>query len=436
MLNPNALSLLQLHAQQLATAGRTADAEHAYEQVLTHHPEDVSALNYLAVCALARDKLGRALELVQRAIHLEPNDRTSCKNLALILIQLRRLAEAEQVLQILLDTDPEFFVARLYLGLAQELAQKHQHALVSYFQAVSKAQQSGYWLSDESTPVGLREPVGRATRYLRQGRRRVLRAVMQPLLDRYGQDAMKRVGKAIAGYLGELPVHPSDPRQRPTFLYFPDLPAPPYFERCLFPWIDALEAATPLLQQELLGVLEEKELMLPFLGEPTAGSAPSYLAGARADSTAVWDGFFFHRHGKRFENNCARCPVTAEALDATTLVRIAGHAPEALYSVLGPGSHILPHTGVTNTRVVTHLPLLVPEDCALTVAGQRHAWQPGKCINFDDTYEHEAWNRSKQTRVVLLFDVWNPYLHEEERLAITDLVTAIAELNGSAVLAE
>jgi aspartate beta-hydroxylase len=98
-----------------------------------------------------------------------------------------------------------------------------------------------------------------------------------------------------------------------------------------------------------------------------------------------------------------------------------------LFSVFTTGTHLLPHRGVTNTRVVGHLPLLVPEDCALSVGGEIHVWRPGEVVVFDDTYEHEAWNRSPRTRVVMIFDTWNPYLTEAERAAVTDLVTAIGD---------
>jgi aspartate beta-hydroxylase len=70
---------------------------------------------------------------------------------------------------------------------------------------------------------------------------------------------------------------------------------------------------------------------------------------------------------------------------------------------------------------------LVPEDCALSVGGEIHVWRPGEVVVFDDTYEHEAWNRSPRTRVVMIFDTWNPYLTEAERAAVTDLVTAIGD---------
>jgi aspartate beta-hydroxylase len=113
-------------------------------------------------------------------------------------------------------------------------------------------------------------------------------------------------------------------------------------------------------------------------------------------------------------------------------VRIRDHAPEVMFSVLTAGSHILPHRGVTNTRVVCHLPLVVPEDCALVVGGERRAWREGEAVAFDDTYEHEAWNRGARTRVVLIVDVWNPHLTPAERDAVAALVAAMGDFNKAA----
>ena len=80
---------------------------------------------------------------------------------------------------------------------------------------------------------------------------------------------------------------------------------------------------------------------------------------------------------------------------------------------------------------MTHLPLIVPPDCALRVGGEEHAWQEGRCVTFDDTWEHEAWNRSDRTRVVMILDSWHPDLSEAERAAVTDLVGAIGDFNQS-----
>jgi aspartate beta-hydroxylase len=102
------------------------------------------------------------------------------------------------------------------------------------------------------------------------------------------------------------------------------------------------------------------------------------------------------------------------------------------FSVLTPGTHILPHRGVTNTRLVTHLPLIVPGNCAIKVGGEERVWHEGECFTFDDTFEHEAWNRGDSTRVVMLLDIWNPHLTEIEREAVTALVEGIGDFNAQA----
>ena len=85
---------------------------------------------------------------------------------------------------------------------------------------------------------------------------------------------------------------------------------------------------------------------------------------------------------------------------------------------------------MTNTRVTSHLPLLIPEDCALRVGGEEHHWREGEVVVFDDTYEHEAWNRSSRTRVVMIFDMWNPFLTLTERAVLSDLTIAMGEFRA------
>jgi aspartate beta-hydroxylase len=145
-----------------------------------------------------------------------------------------------------------------------------------------------------------------------------------------------------------------------------------------------------------------------------------------------WTGYHFFRHGERIEAHCKRCPRTVAALEALPLLRIPGHAPEALFSVLRPGTHIPPHTGVINGRLTVHLPLVVPEDCGgLAVARDARTWHEGTCLVFDDSFVHEAINRSAQTRVVLIFDLWHPGLPAITRDALAAAIAAYGAFNGS-----
>ncbi len=416
-------------ARRAAETGQLSVARTAYATLLQALPDDAEALNFLAVHALSEGRLDRARELLEHALSVEPDDIPTRKNLGMALLHSGDPERARDVLQPAVDEHPDYFVARLYLGVAQERLGEQRQCVVEYLRALSGAQREGQWRDAQSTPAGLRPVVARAAEIVRAGYPRLLRAVMAPLHERHGAKAMARVDACLANHLGEITLKPEQSSQRPTFLYFPGLPEMPFLPRDLFPWYEEMEASTGAIRDELLAVLAADGELVPFLGEPPPGMKSSYLGG-RDDITPQWDGLFFHRHGHKNEANCQRCPKTAAALDAAPIVHIRGHAPESLFSVLGPGSHILPHTGVTNTRVVTHLPLLVPGDCTLRVADQRHDWQEGHCITFDDTFEHEAWNNSERTRVILLFDVWNPYMTEVEQVAITELVAAIGELKG------
>jgi aspartyl/asparaginyl beta-hydroxylase (cupin superfamily) len=104
---------------------------------------------------------------------------------------------------------------------------------------------------------------------------------------------------------------------------------------------------------------------------------------------------------------------------------IKGRTPSVLFSLLRPGAAIPPHHGFVNTRLICHLPLIVPDGCAFRVGNDTRPWREGQAWAFDDTIEHEAWNRSDQTRVILLFDIWRPELTGEERAQVAAMFEAI-----------
>ena len=99
--------------------------------------------------------------------------------------------------------------------------------------------------------------------------------------------------------------------------------------------------------------------------------------------------------------------------------------PRVSLPALKPHTKIPPHTGVSNVRLVTHLPLIVPPGCGFRVGNDTRSWEEGKAWVFDDTIEHEAWNGSDQLRVVLIFDIWHPQLSQAERALITAMSAGI-----------
>src|SRR5262249_10842582 len=125
--------------------------------------------------------------------------------------------------------------------------------------------------------------------------------------------------------------------------------------------------------------------------------------------------YHFGYEGARNEANRARCPKTSALLDTLPQPQLAGLSPASLFSVLKPRTHIPPHTGVANIRVLCHLPLILPGNCWFRCGSETRSWNMGEGFVFDDTIEHEAANDSDQVRVVMIFDIWNPFLNEAEK---------------------
>lgn len=200
--------------------------------------------------------------------------------------------------------------------------------------------------------------------------------------------------------------------QEPTGYFFPGLPHVQFFDTGAFDWVAPLEAATGAICAELR----------QWLASGTEGFRPYITADPNRprldDNTLLdssdWSALFLCENGKVDAAATARCPQTWAAIQAVPLPRIAS-SPTVMFSMLRAGAHIAAHTGTHNTRLVCHLPLVVPQGCRFRVGNETREWEAGKVIIFDDTIEHEAWNDSGEDRVVLIFDIWRPELSMRER---------------------
>ena len=209
--------------------------------------------------------------------------------------------------------------------------------------------------------------------------------------------------------------------QQPTNFYYPQLPQRPFFEREDFAWVAGLEAAAPAIRAELEAVLATEEGLEPYVAaDPNRPAKRHALLG-----DPRWSAFHLYRGGAPVPENVARCPATMAALAQVPLPQIRGRAPIAMFSVLRAGTHIPPHNGMLNTRLICHLPIIAPPGCRLRVGNEIRAVESGRVMIFDDTIEHEAWNDGDSTRVILLFEIWRPELDESEKAALTALFQAI-----------
>jgi aspartyl/asparaginyl beta-hydroxylase (cupin superfamily) len=211
---------------------------------------------------------------------------------------------------------------------------------------------------------------------------------------------------------------------QPTKYFFPGLPARQFYPPQMFDWAAALESQTPLIQAELNALLAGR----------SDGFAP-YVEGAGREGAGVthtlvdnpdWSAFYLLKQGERQEANIAACPKTWAAIEAIGHAANPHPAPSVLFSLLKPGARIPPHHGMLNTRLICHLPLVMPAGCGFRVGNETRAWSIGEMFAFDDTIEHEAWNESGEARYILIFEIWHPSLTARQ----IELLTRFYELQG------
>ena len=215
--------------------------------------------------------------------------------------------------------------------------------------------------------------------------------------------------------------------QEPFYYYFAGLPQIQFYDNAAFDWVAGIEAQTDAIQAELLGVLDVPGAFAPYV---TGASNRPVNGQAGMLNNPDWSAFYLWKNGERVEENAARFPQTMRALENIPLAFVPGRSPSVLFSLLRPGTHIPPHHGMVNTRLICHLPIIVPGPCRFRVGNETRHWTRGKCWLFDDTIEHEAWNDTDQARVILLFDVWKPELSQEERELVISLFEAIDAHDG------
>jgi aspartyl/asparaginyl beta-hydroxylase (cupin superfamily) len=267
---------------------------------------------------------------------------------------------------------------------------------------------------------------------------RVMAAKMRDMRSNYLKQSLRnnsydhdlndyfRINRALSGYLGEANVFSSFATQQPKVIYIPGLDTGGFLDAQRHPIVPALKNAFRDIQAEFDEVMNHQQVLKPFMGHAGEDDLKKYVSG---NDKASWDAFFFYRHGTRFEAAQQSCPKTSKVLESIDLCRIDGQSPEICFSVLQAGSRIEPHFGVTNARVVVHLPLRVPNGCFLELTDVgRHFWKEGEPLVFDDTFEHSALNPSDKPRGILLMDAWHPNLSMVEREVFSNLIKGISAI--------
>lgn len=404
------VELLFRDADQAAAQGKTAEAIRLYEEILREAPENARALNALGNRLLSQGKAAEARKMFERSVKADPGAPPLWLNLAGAARATNDPQAELHALDQALKLDPYFVIALLQKAQCLERLGNGEGAARTYGALLACVPANA-----QLTPA-MRSALDHGEQVVRESKEAKAAKVAAAVAGE--PSASRRFDHCIDLYAGRARLY----RSEPTGLYFPFLPEVPYFDRAFFPWFDELEAATGIIRDELIAVMREDSGFRPYVA-----IAPGLPVNqwSELNNSLDWSAFFLWENGEKVEANARRCPRTSELMERLPLLDIPGRAPTVMFSLLKPGAVIPPHTGVTNTRSVVHLALVVPGDCTFRVGHETREWQEGQAWAFDDTVEHEAWNRSGSMRAILIVDTWNPYLDEGEKALLRKAVSAM-----------
>lgn len=311
--------------------------------------------------------------------------------------------------------DPANIRLRVALGDYYHDAREARAAQAQYMGALQLASR------EQSLSPALRPELDRAQQRVQANAAQYEEKLMAALGDDFDRETAqnRRFAQSLDILLGKKNIY----LQEPTQYYFPGLPQIQFYEREQFSWIPALEAKTGEIRDELQNILREGGGFEPYLGGQD--DVPVLNYDSLVDNPD-WGAYYFWKDGQEVPGNMARCPRTTAALrEIQDLYFVADFLPSILFSRLKPHTRIPPHNGLMNTRLIAHLPLIVPPGCGFRVGNEIRQWEEGKMLIFDDSMDHEAWNDSDQTRVILLMEIHRPELSDGERQLVDRLLREI-----------
>jgi len=408
------LAQLEVEAAQCMRTDRYDDALERWQRALEIDPKHRRILTSLSENAFRKGDMPRARTALEQLVGLDGADPQQWINLALTCQGMKDEAGEENAIRGALRADPGDLLALiLRAGLLERQGKMHRAATAHG--AVLAASPP----LDRLRP-DLRPAVTRAMAFRDHYDRE-----FGSFLDKYLEPTYQSLaGEKLGRFRDSLDIMTGRKKRfdsRPAIYYFPNLAPIEFFARDQLPWLDRMEAATDEIRQEFIEILQSEDDFTPYLTYPDDVDPHQF---AELNNSPRWSAFHIYEKGQLVEANAPKCPKTIAALADCPQPTHAGRTPSAMFSLLKPRTRIPPHTGVTNARLVTHLPLIIPEDCGFRVGNDTRQWVPGKAWVFDDTIEHEAWNNSDKLRVVLIFDIWHPHLTPPERAMITAMAQA------------
>jgi aspartate beta-hydroxylase len=409
-------------ATQASANGRVQEADGLIRQAEAEAPRHPLVLNESARRLLLGGDAAGAYALLEQAVSEDPSHASMWLNLAAALRGLKRAEQEMSAIDKALALEPRNLRAMLQKASLQELQGKPRAAAMTYRHVLQSVP------SGALPPQSLRPVFQYAMQFVAANDKELeefLESRLKALRERYRDEPLQRFDRCLETLLRKKPVY----RPQPTFMYFPRLPAIEFYERSDFPWLDSIEAATDDIRAELVKVLQEgPSVLTPYVDIPAGMPLDQWR---ELNQSRRWGVYYLWQEGVTVEDHIARFPRTVKALEAWPQCKVPGCSPTAVFSILDAKTRIPAHTGVSNTRLIVHLPLIVPPGCGFRVGAERREWHPGKAFVFDDTFEHEAWNDSEVPRAVLILDIWSPYVSIAERELVSRVSADVSEFYGT-----
>ncbi len=403
---------------QVAVNRPAAEAEKLIELALARAPREPLVLNSAGGYHHRNGNAAAARELFERAVAIDGKAKVLWVNLA---AACRSLGDGQAELAALdkaLAIDPRYVLALLQKGDLLERLGRHKPAALAFAAAVDSAS------SGSPVPQNALSALTRAQEKVRANSRALeefLEAEVAPVRRLHAPADQHRFDACRDVLLGKRRVYVNDPKQ----IHLPYLPALEFFPRELFPWLGELEAATEAIATEALGALTGAAGdFRPYVDFPAGTPVDQWES---LNHSMDWSVYSLWDDGVPVSQHQQACPRTTEVLARLPMCDIPDWAPNAYFSVLKPKTRLPAHTGTTNIRSIVHLPLIVPDGCRFRVGSDTRTVERGHAWVFDDSINHEAWNDSDQTRIILIFDVWNALLTAAERDLLRAMTTGLTK---------
>ncbi|XP_045558680.1 aspartyl/asparaginyl beta-hydroxylase isoform X7 [Salmo salar] len=411
-------------AEKLRKKGKVEEAVRAFETLVLQYPQSprcrygkALAEDGLAEKMLSNDMLQKAIGTYKEASEL-PNATPD-----LIKATLKKRAERQQflgrmrgalaTLEKLVQIFPEDVALKNDLGVAHLLIGDNKGAKRIYEEVLATAPSDGFAKVHYGFILKSENKIAESIPFLRDGLESGHPGTDDGRFYFHLGDALQRMGddSAYKWYeRGHLRGHFASVWQRS--LYNVDgLKAQPWWtpkDTGYMDLVKTLERNWRIIRDEAQSVMDK-----------TTGLFVPEEENLR--EKGEWGQFTLWQQGKKAGEACRSVPKTCGLLErypeATGCKR-----GQIKFSVMQPGTHVWPHTGPTNCRLRMHLGLVIPKTgCKIRCTNDTRAWEEGKVLIFDDSFEHEVWQDADSYRLIFIVDVWHPELTQYQRQTLSSI---------------